>query len=91
MYITSLFTKNGEGVTGLSPRICIVDIDAGTCTAESALMEELKFGYYRYNAKELERNKNYAIRCDAGSTLGGNERYMYQIIEVDRHRGVNEK
>ena len=77
MQILAFFTSNGSPAAGLSPTIRIREIPAGTLVITDAAMTEIGDGSYSYNFTGYSVSKDYAIRCDGGSTLTGSERYTY--------------
>jgi hypothetical protein len=91
MYIVTTFTVNGEPKLDLNPKICINNIDTSEEIICRKNMSEIGNGFYKYDFTGIQKNVNYTVLCDGGMELHGSERYKFQIIEVDRLRGVTEK
>ena len=73
MWISTYFTLNYVGATGLFPIIKIRLVEDGSLVA-SGTMSELGDGFYRYDFPYYDRTLDYMISCDA-VTLPSAERY----------------
>jgi len=77
MYITAFFTNKGVPATGLTATIRIRDVSDNSLIITDDSMIEVGDGWYKYDFTTYDATKDYAIRCDGGSTLEGNDRYTY--------------
>lgn len=87
--ITAHFTLNGNPVTGLTPVIMIIRMDATANVLEVAAdpVDEIGVGWYRYDFTTYDATKSYVFTIDGGSSLqpfdrfkyGGNESYSDDI------------
>jgi len=64
MWITTEFTSNGVGVTGLLPVIIIRDLEDNSVVV-SGTMSEIGDGFYAHNFFSYDMQKDYAILCDS--------------------------
>lgn len=91
MYIIAQFNSSNVPKTGLTPDISIRDVASGSLTVATTTMSEIGDGFYRYDFAKPNRNQNYTVLCSAGTDVGVNERYTWQVVEFDRNRGTAEK
>jgi hypothetical protein len=77
MWISAFFTNGGNPVTGLSPSIRIRDVSNNNLIVTDVSMNEVGDGFYKYDFIFFNIDDDYVIRCDAGITLSGTDRYTF--------------
>jgi len=77
MYIIAFYTDDGAPKTGLSPTIRIRKVSDNSLLVTDAAMAELGDGWYKYDYGAYDEELDYAVRCDAGSSLTTADRYKY--------------
>lgn len=79
MWVLASFTNNGAPAVGLNPLpvIRIRDISTGALVVADVPMAEVGDGFYAYDFSAQDVEKDYAFRCDGGSTLSDSERYTF--------------
>ena len=91
MYIVSRFIDPTAGATtGLTPSVKIKDINDSVTAyiVNSATMDEIGEGLYKYNFTGISRSKDYYILIDGGVTLTYQYRYQEQFLVSDPNRGL---
>ena len=77
----SFLDDNGTPATALSATIRIRDLSDNSLVITDAAMSEVGDGVYKYSFATYDASKNYAIRCDAGSSISN--RYAYATNGAD--------
>jgi hypothetical protein len=75
--IVAFFTESGTPKTGLTPTVRIWDVGEEDLVVEDSPMSELGDGFYFFDFEAYNEEKDYAVRCDAGATLSGADRYTF--------------
>jgi hypothetical protein len=82
MLITAFFIDRGVPKTGLSPLVSIWESDGNFAVKEESMIERAG-GFYDYDFVGHNKDKNYTIRADGGSSLSLADRYKFNSNEVE--------
>lgn len=64
MWVTTYFNDSVGPATGLTPTICIRDVETGTVVV-SGTMTEISRGFYKFELFGYDITKDYTVLCDS--------------------------
>jgi len=77
MWLTAVFTSNGDPATGLSPTVTVYNLLDNSIAVNAASMTEVGSGFYKYDFSTYDSKNDYAVLFDAGATATVDSRYTF--------------
>ena len=88
--VKAVFTRDNEGITGLTAVITIINVRTGSVLINRASMQEINNGIYIYLFSTFDPSIDYHVICDSndrsldgrGLVYGGNDLFTLEFIDT---------